>query len=148
MLKNENRRQIVAIITRKQGITYTSLKKELGLKDGVLAYHLATLEKRRFIKSARDGKFKRFYPMDARISGLSTIQEKIVDIIRIDPTITQVKIAKIIGAPPGTVNNNIKKLIKNRVLYARKNGRKITYIIVDPRILSSSLGENQFGSSS
>jgi len=123
LMENENRRQIVALINEQEGITFTALMDELGLKNGALAYHLYTLERRRYIKSVKDGKYRRFYPRGAIVSGFSSLEERIIAVIKENPSISQREIANIIDSTPQTVNYNIKKLIKRGVVYLKKDGK-------------------------
>ena len=132
LMENENRRQIVAIINSQEGITFTDLMEELGLKNGALAYHLYTLERRRYIKSVKDGKFRRFYPRGARVTGLSSLEEKIINVIRSNPSISQREIANLIESTPQTVNYNIKKLIQRGVVYLRKDGKQTQCNLTNP----------------
>ncbi|MCK4613375.1 MAG: winged helix-turn-helix transcriptional regulator, partial [Thermoplasmata archaeon] len=132
LMENKNRRNIIAIINAREGITFTSLMKELGLKNGALAYHLHTLERGRFIKSVKDGKYRRFYPRGARITGLSSVEEKIIEVIRANPSIGQREIARLIGFTPQTVNYNVKKLIGRGVLYLKKEGKHTRCRLTNP----------------
>lgn len=123
LMENKNRREIVSLINSNHGITFSNLMKEVGLKNGALAYHLYTLEKEHYIKSVKDGKYRRFYPRGTPVTGLSSLQERIVSIIMANPSITQREIANIIDSTPQTVNYNIKKLIKAGVVFLKKDGK-------------------------
>jgi len=123
IMENANRRHIVALIDSNHGITFTALMDELGLKNGALAYHLYTLERRRYIKSVKDGKFRRFYPRGAQVTGLSSLEERIISVIRTNPSISQREIANLIESTPQTVNYNIKKLIQRGEVYLKKEGK-------------------------
>ena len=123
LLENENRRQIVAIINARQGITFTDLMEETGLRNGATAYHTYTLERRRYIKSVKDGKYRRFYPRGARVTGLSSLEESITEVIKSNPSISQREIADFIGSTPQTVNYNIKKLIERGLVHLIKEGK-------------------------
>ena len=49
------------------GITYTGIKKTIGLNNGTVTHHLNRLEKMEFIKSKRIGRHKHFYPVNMEI---------------------------------------------------------------------------------
>jgi DNA-binding MarR family transcriptional regulator len=134
LMENDNRKQIVELITSNEGITFTDLMDELGLKNGALAYHLYTLERRRYIKSVKDGKYRRFYPRGAKVTGLSSLEEKIITVIRTNPSISQREIATIIESTPQTVNYNIKKLIKRGVVYLNKEGKHTHCNLTNPNM--------------
>lgn len=60
-LENFNRGRIHGYIAGKPGCSFTELKKELGIFNGNLAYHLMILEKFELIKSVKDGHKRRFF---------------------------------------------------------------------------------------
>ena len=127
VLENLNRRLILKFISTNEGITFSALKEKIGLQNGVLAYHLAMLDKNRYIKSFTDGKFKRFYSRGARISGLTTTEEEIMAVIQSDPFISKKMILSRIKYSQGTVNINIKKLMQKQLICARKDGKRFIY---------------------
>lgn len=49
VLENMNRKLILKVIKQRGGITFTELKRELNLQNGVLAYHLSLLERNHYI---------------------------------------------------------------------------------------------------
>lgn len=134
LMENDNRRQIVDLINARQGITFTNLMDELGLKNGALAYHLYTLERRRYIKSVKDGKYRRFYPRGAQVSPFSSLEERIIGVIRNHPSISQREIATLIESTPQTVNYNIKKLIERGVVYLQKDGKQTKCHLSNPNL--------------
>ena len=131
LLENANRKQIFQLITTNQGITFTDLKEELGIMNGALAYHLQTLERRQYIKSVRDGKYRRFYPRGAQVSHLSSIEEKILDAVRTKPSISQQEIAGMIDSTPQSVNYNIRKLKDRGILSQIREGRHARYSLIN-----------------
>jgi len=131
VLENINRQRILKLIKKKEGITFTALKNELGLQNGVLAYHLAMLEKSHYIKSFTDGKFKRFYSRKAQISGLTSAEEQIMKVIRSHPYITKRMLARYIQYSPGTININIKKLMQKQLINLKKDGKRHRYYLRD-----------------
>jgi len=141
LLENDNRRKAHNLIAQNPGVTFTNLMDELGIKNGALAYHLYTLERRRFIKSVKDGKYKRFYPRGVEISGLSGNQEKIFDFvcektINGDEIISQRNIANALELTPQTVNHNVKGLITAGRVYLEKDGKHTRVIPTDSAMKS------------
>lgn len=127
ILANLNRRLILSLITKNAGITFSEIKQELELQNGVLAYHLSLLEKNRHIKSFSDGKFKRFYAKGAQLTGLTSAEELIMSVIQSNPYISRRSIAQRIKYSQGTVNLNLKRLLQKELIDMEKQGKHYTY---------------------
>ncbi len=132
ILDHEARGMIRGYIIANPGVHFNYLKRELGLKNGALAYHLKVLERGEFIKIQRDGMYTRLYPMKngAYYKGafngvrLSELQKKIVRQIRVKPGITQKKIIAQTGIKQQTVSRNINVLVEKDVIKVQKKGRE------------------------
>jgi len=127
ILENMNRRLILSVIKKHGGITFTEIKNELGLQNGVLAYHLSLLEKNHYIKSFSDGKFKRFYSKGTVMTGLTSTEELIMAIIESNPNISRRRIAQLMEYSQGTVNSTIQKLVKKDLINMKKIGKHYAY---------------------
>ncbi len=128
------RGQVYGLVRGNPGIHYSKIKKILKLGNGTLAYHLSVLEKEGFIYSKRENLKKLFYPTELpakfmeidekfpkgeeHVEGikLSNLQEKIIEVIRSNPGITQIEIANEISVPKQTVNYNIKSLERDEII--------------------------------
>ncbi|MCK4949584.1 MAG: winged helix-turn-helix transcriptional regulator [Thermoplasmata archaeon] len=126
------RGQIYEYIKLNPGDHYSSIRRELSLSNGLLAYHLSVLEKQNFVKSQRDGKLKRFYPVDMTIPRkkgvrLSDLQVKMLRRIDKNPSITQGQLAGLLGVSRQTVNHNIKLMERAGVLESERDGGSLTY---------------------
>jgi len=122
------RGKIHGYIIANPGEHYSSIKAQLKLKNGTLAYHLRVLEREGYIKSARDGVFKRFYPMDAAIprkrKEFSSIQEIVLENIRGTPGITQNALARKMGVSTQVVNYHVRQLAAAGILRLERVGRE------------------------
>jgi predicted transcriptional regulator len=128
------RGRIFEFIRENPGEHYNIIKKELGLKNGSLAYHLNTLEKEDYIKSKRDGMYKRFYPKNMEVPAkpkmrLSPVQQNIFDVIKISPKITQKDIAEALKISQQVVSYHVNQLIELGVLRSERVGNTLTYYI-------------------
>ena len=85
VLSHFTRGQIFGYIQANPGTHYNAIIQDLRLHNGVGAYHLSVLEREGFIRSLRDGIYKRFYPSTMRIPEkrlhLSRIQRDIFEVI-------------------------------------------------------------------
>jgi predicted transcriptional regulator len=127
VLDQYTRGKIHGYIIANPGEHYNSIKAQLRLKNGTLAYHLRVLEREGYVKTTRDGMFKRFYPMEAlvprRKSEFSAIQEIVLETIRSSPGITQNELARRMGVSSQVVNYHIRNLVSAGVITLEREGR-------------------------
>ncbi|HID71797.1 MAG TPA: winged helix-turn-helix transcriptional regulator [Thermoplasmata archaeon] len=125
-LKHSLREELYQYIVNNPGKNYITIKKELQLKNGTLIYHLKTLENQRFIKSIKDGRYRRFYPRGMKIkkerNTLTAIQQRIVELLEKNPGMSQSRIAEVLGQSRQTINYQIGKLKKNKIVEVERRG--------------------------
>jgi DNA-binding MarR family transcriptional regulator len=113
LLEHKVRAQILDHINQNPGIHYRKILNDLDLQMGVLTHHLNMLERQQYIKSLQDSMYRRFYPLHAPINKgliLSDVQERILEIIRKRPGISQAEIARNLNLAKKVVNYHIKIL--------------------------------------
>jgi uncharacterized membrane protein/DNA-binding MarR family transcriptional regulator len=130
------RGQVYGYIKANPGEHYNAIKKALDMKNGTLVYHLQTLEREEYIKSASDGRYKRFYPAGMKVPDeptrkLNKIQEIILRLIGESPGISQKEIAEEIGLSSATINYHINVMIKAKVIRLEKIGRTTHCYVLD-----------------
>jgi len=127
VLDQYTRGKIHGYIIANPGEHYNSLKAQLDLKNGTLAYHLRVLEREGYVKSARDGPFKRFYPQEAVVpksrNEFSSIQEIVLENVRASPGITQNDVAVRMGVSSQVVNYHIRNLVRAGRIRLQREGR-------------------------
>ncbi|HEV8594662.1 MAG TPA: MarR family transcriptional regulator [Thermoplasmata archaeon] len=126
------RGQIYGYIAAHPGEHYNSLKDALKVTNGTLAHHLHTLEIQGFVKSLRDGIYKRFYPVEMSIPRdkgirLSDLQEHMLVLIRNDGGPTQQDIADRLCVSQQTVSYNLRHLSREGLIRMEKLGRTKRY---------------------
>jgi predicted transcriptional regulator len=127
VLDQYTRGKIHGYIIANPGEHYNSIKAQLRLKNGTLAYHLRVLEREGYVKTTRDGMFKRFYPEAAllprRRSEYSAIQEIVLENVRTSPGITQNELARRMGVSSQVVNYHIRNLVAAGAIRLDREGR-------------------------
>ena len=127
VLNHEVRELVYDYVQTHPGEHYRAILAKLGLTNGTLIHHLHTLERQRFIKSERDGPFKRFYPTGRQLTEdvleINGIQKKILDTISINPGITQKDLAIQLKTSPPTINYHIKALHGVRLVDIKREGK-------------------------
>ena len=127
------RGQIYGYIMSHPGEHYNSLKDALKVTNGTLAHHLRTLEVQGFIKSDRDGVYKRFYPVEMQIPRdkgirLSDLQHHILTLIRDTGGSSQQEIADRLLVSQQTVSYNLRALSREGLVRMEKAGRTKRYL--------------------
>ena len=137
VLDHETRGIIRGYILANPGDHFTSIKKHIGVKNGTLAYHLKILERESIIKSTKDGIFKRFYPMNVKITPdmvHMSKQELILNTIIENPGVTRKELANKVGLSRQVVNYHSKGLIQSGLVRSEKYGKKIQYYPNEPML--------------
>jgi len=126
------RGQIYGYIVSHPGQHYNLMRQDLRVTNGTLSHHLRTLEMMGFIKSYRDGVFKRFYPVEMSIPQdrgvkLSDLQASILEMIRSGLGPTQGEIAHRLDVTQQTVSYNLRTLSREGAIRLEKDGRNTRY---------------------
>jgi predicted transcriptional regulator/uncharacterized membrane protein len=128
ILDNKTRGMIQEHIQSNPGVHYNSIKRELSLSNGVLAYHISTLEREGYITSKKEGMYKILYPQDSKSDGsephLSESGRKIYEIIRNSPGSSQKEIAEKSDLTYSTVNYHINSLVDSNLVRLERNGNE------------------------
>jgi len=130
------RGQIYGFIVSNPGEHYSMIKDSLSVNNGTLSHHLRTLEVQGFIKSKRDGAYRRFYPIKMNVpqddgQKLSDLQINILDIIRQTgyEGASQRFIADMLDASQQTISYNLRTLSRTGVVRIEHDGRRAKYYI-------------------
>ncbi|MEE9150730.1 MAG: winged helix-turn-helix transcriptional regulator, partial [Thermoplasmata archaeon] len=128
ILDQETRGMIRGYIMANPGEHYNAIKRALGLTNGTLAYHLKTLEKEDLIASARDGRYKRFYPPGMKVPDgvviLNKGQELIMGQIIDNPGISQKELSDIVGLSTSTINYHISVMANAGFIRVERKGKQ------------------------
>jgi DNA-binding MarR family transcriptional regulator len=128
VLSHFTRGQIFGYIQANPGAHYNAIMQYLDLHNGVGAYHLKVLEREGYIKSVRDGIYKRFYPRNMRIPEkrlhLSRIQRDVLGEVQKHPGISQKQIAKLLDESKQVINYNVKILENASLIRVERYGRE------------------------
>jgi DNA-binding MarR family transcriptional regulator len=70
--RNETRKKMIDIITKKPGITGQELSSDLNIDKSTVHWHIKELQADELIDFEKDGRFKRYYPQLVLLSDDST----------------------------------------------------------------------------
>jgi predicted transcriptional regulator len=127
LLEHQTREKLFNYIQTNPGIHYRGIMNALGLSMGVQTHHLNMLERQGYIKSLQDGPYRRFYPKDMKVDTdllLTDPQQAILDAIKINPGISQSKIASDLQMTKKTVYYNVSQLKDAGLVFIDKDGRE------------------------
>ncbi len=124
VLKQDTRKSIYDYITSNPGVYFSSIMKDLKLKNGVTSYHLSMLEREGYIKSKNEGLYRRFYANGANTTEipLSQLRRSIVTTIVENPGISQTEIALKLGLSNQVVNYHVGIMKKANIIKIAKDG--------------------------
>ena len=128
VLENVTRKQILDYISEHPGVHFRGIMKGLGISQGVLSHHLSTLEREEYIKSVKEGMYRRYYPADMKVTTtvhLNIPQQKILLCIKECPGIDLSSIVKRTGLSYKVVYYNTRLLQDLGLIYTRKEDGKI-----------------------
>jgi DNA-binding MarR family transcriptional regulator len=127
VLDQFNRGRIYGYIQANPGIKYTQLRKNLGLKNGTLSYHLWVLERLDFVRSVRQGRLRLLYPKGVPFSSgsliLSRLQYTILDLLNAEGSISQSDIARHLRISRQRAHYNVKTLRSFSLVQPTTDGR-------------------------
>jgi len=139
VLNQFTRGEIYGFIEANPGVHLTAIKENLGLANGVLAYHLKVLIREEFIVARREGGYKRFYPRDMRVPRkrvhFTRLQLDIVEKLSLHPGSTQASIARMLGESKQVINYNVGVLVAAGVLRVQREGSKTLLFVEDATAL-------------
>jgi predicted transcriptional regulator len=128
VLDNFTRGMIYGFIMSNPGVHYNFIKQKLGLNNGSIVYHLTVLERQELIKSEKVGLYKRFYPVGLTLSEtgimeLNETQERLLDIVRDNPGLTQRELAERMNLSTRVINYHVGLLQRARLVSLEKAGK-------------------------
>jgi DNA-binding MarR family transcriptional regulator len=122
------RGKILGYIRANPGAHYNLIKQDLELHNGTLIHHLDTLERNGFVRSARDGTLKRFFPGDGKVPEgriyLNPIQESMRRYVEANPGVSQAELSRGLFMEPHIVKYHVKVLRDAELLQAEEDGNR------------------------
>jgi predicted transcriptional regulator len=113
------------------GTSFKTIKTIFGLADSTIRYHLRYLEKKGMIRSDPD--MRVYYPTRHEEEGaLSKTQQRLIQIIRRHPGLTQKELSARTNISRLAVRNNIAKLVEKEILSTIRIGRETRHFYIHP----------------
>jgi predicted GH43/DUF377 family glycosyl hydrolase/DNA-binding MarR family transcriptional regulator len=134
ILEQETRNLIYQYIISNPGDNFNHIRNELDLNNGTLIYHLQTLEKEKYIKSMRDGIYKRFYPVNVKVQrvngfGVQSVQGRMILHMMCNPGLTQKEISSAMKVSQQVVSYHLKLMAETGHVRTKKQGKTNRYYV-------------------
>jgi DNA-binding MarR family transcriptional regulator len=123
LLNHSVRELIFGYVNEHPGANFSTIMRELNLKNGVLAYHLTTLEREDMIRSLRDGTYRRYYPRSSR-SVPFAIQKAILEKIDQNPGVAESALAERMGVSRQVLDYHLNSLIDSGHVRLERHGKR------------------------
>lgn len=129
------RGQIFGAVRTKPGLSFSELRRLLGLSNGSLAYHVQVLEVQGFLRSYRDGIHRCYVPAGMREAPrpegvqFSELQSRLLERIRQNPGATQQSLAAQVGVTQQCVSYNLLFLRRQGAVDRVREGRAARYVV-------------------
>jgi DNA-binding transcriptional ArsR family regulator len=144
----DTRAILLRSIEENPGIRYRELLRLTGLVNGVLSYHLSTLERANVIKVNRESRITRYYPVN-----VSDKESAILKFVRHEP-IRQIllfilehdmctfnEIVDHTGKAPSTVSSHLKRLREANIVLVRHGEYHQLYRVVERDLIAEVLSK-------
>lgn len=144
---HEKRKMIFNHILTYPGVSFHVLKNIFSITSGTLRYHLEYLEKaKRILANVEKGK-RCYYPLkdDIEVSklfenrpraySLNDTQQKLLNLIKRNPEITQKRLIQKTGLSRFTVSYNMRKFIDLGLIKKSNNAKNVCYEYMTDELL-------------
>ena len=140
--RETSRKNVYNIIRNSPGIHFREIQRLTGMATGNLQYHLDRLEELGLIKSERDRKYRRYYPVEVEINDkdkkiISALRRRTERLILIyllsNPGSSLTDIAYNMYIANSTVSWHVSRLIKEGIIEKKKEGGRSMLYIRDPQ---------------
>jgi len=127
---NRNKAEIYYMIEKNPGINVSRIVDTLNINKSSFYHHLRKLMKEDMVKTRKAGGKRRIYPEyydEKKIveDVMKTNEERIYQLIKENPGITQAGISRTMGIAKQLVNYYIRKLISYKRIKMVKKGKKL-----------------------
>jgi DNA-binding transcriptional ArsR family regulator len=138
VLDQFTRGQIYGYVRMNPGDTYTDIKRNLGLNNGTLTYHLDVLEKQGYVRSVVRGARKMFFPLDVTPpedgGGLAEIQRRLVKALHEAPGIAVTDLAASLGVSRQLALYHLRLLAGQGLVRLERRGVKLCGVPVSSNV--------------
>ena len=152
ILNNDYRRKIISYLEINPGTHYSRILRDMGMKNGVFAYHLGVLEDRKMITRIRFGQLHLFYPRNNIARGdisqnidlhiikkysLNPMQIEVLSILKESDGLVTREIAEALNCKRQNVNYHLRELSNKGLITGKKESKTSRYHLNDYTIFNT-----------
>ena len=142
MIRSDRILQLVRTIEKNPGIKFREIMRDTGMKNGVLSYHLAKLEKDGSVQVHRGARQTRFYPLH-----ITEVESKVIKSLRrqtprdiisaliLHGDLEFAEIVNHVGKSQSTVSLYLSQLVSDGIVQVQFSEKKRRYHIADRLIV-------------
>ena len=142
---NNSQNNILEVVSSSPGIRYRELARQTGFSNGVLTYHLNTLEQVGYVNKFKHNNITRYYPLNVPnrdlkiISHLRVYSEKDIILLLLNHDFcTFNEIVEHLRKAPSTVSWHLKRLCEDGILVVH-HGEYNLYRLNDKKLVNQML---------
>lgn len=138
LLDNDIRAQVFSCIVDHPGIHFHGIVRETGVRPGTLRYHLAQLQRSHTIVLVESDGYTCYFKNDGTYSGSQQqllvhlrrgVPHGILTLLLQRPSATRTELAESLGVAGPTITWHMKRLERDHLISAEKDGRCVRYYI-------------------
>lgn len=137
LLKLENRKKIYELVRKNQGCHFREIERRIKIPYGTLKYNLNFLVKHNLLFEKKDKNNIRYYTKELNQDDLKLISllrqnsiRKIILFLVINKNATYIDVVNFVKLSPSTVSWHLAKLLREKIIGKRKNGKYLTYFLL------------------
>lgn len=129
--------QILQIIDKNPGISYSEILRETRFANGVLSHHLSKIEKSGRIQIRRTPRVTRVYLSEIQeqeaqiIKNLRNVTIKKIIMLLLDKELSFKEITEKVGKSQGTISSYLKDLTEQNIIHRKLRHTELIFELVD-----------------
>jgi predicted transcriptional regulator len=138
MIRQDRNSQLIRTIEKNPGIKFREIMRDTGMKNGVLSYHIAKLEKDGSIQVQRGARQTRFYPLHITEEESKVIKalrrqtpRDIISALILDESLEFNEIVSHAGKSQSTVSLYLSQLVSDGIVQVQFYEKKRRYKLKD-----------------
>ena len=129
---------ILKIITESPGIHFRGIMRKTGFMNGVLSYHIGSLERKKLIVASRGPRTSRFYPSDMSASDFASIQalrkptsRSLLLALLYTDDLSFAQLVHVSNRSQSTVSMHLARLVRDGIVEVRAVSTRKSYRLTD-----------------
>ena len=143
---------ILKIITESPGIHFRGIMRRTGFMNGVLSYHIGSLERKKLIVANRGPRTSRFYPRDISASDFASIQalrkptsRSLLLSLLYKGDLSFAQLVHASNRSQSTVSMHLARLVKDGIVEVRTVSARKSYSLTDMKKINRLLDDHGSG---